>query len=260
MFCESDLDIIAMAKSLIEGHIASHGTDFDALILASDSYHTLDEYDPRIGGYICARNLLRDALINDFHLRVPIYATGMNGCFNFSAGLAIAKGLLESGFHNKILYVITDRAARDRSRILEGNIGVLGDAATSCIISKAGGWLVRSIDLIDVPLALTPGLGFLNAGKIWRDRRAHEYGGRNISFVGDNLVWSSYQILAEGMRVSPDLIRFPRKAATGHAFACDCLIGLEALAFDHDPRLELFGMINVGAGRIGWTVIEPALL
>ncbi|MBZ5763726.1 hypothetical protein LAV84_30240 [Rhizobium sp. VS19-DR104.2] len=257
----SDIDIVAMAEVAVERICGTPGflNDVDGIIISTDSYDS-HSFGNSKSEYSSVRSEFKRMFSRYFGEDTTLYSVGMNGCLNFAQSLSVATGLVASGAHEKVLVVLCDRATWHRSRILDNGAAVLGDAAGCFTVSGEGRWMVELIATQAIPsTSLSHGFSVLKAAQKLR-RVAECRLGRPLDtvmeFFGDNLHFSTYQIVAEGLGISLSKVSLPNKHVTGHAFACDCLLALQQRSAETGKVGNSIGAINISGSRLGLLILR----
>lgn len=131
--CASDLAEQAAKKLFLEHNIDKNSIDFILLCTQSPDYF--------LPTTAC---LLQDRLGLDTHCGALDFNLG---CSGFVYGLALAKGLIESGVAKNVLLVTAETYSRHIHQRDKGNRAIFGDAAAATLVSTSGFAEIGRFDL-----------------------------------------------------------------------------------------------------------------
>ncbi len=201
---------------------------------------------------------------------IPCYGQIMNRCVNMLAGLDVARALVASGRHRRILLITTDKVAEGADRMSQ--FALFSDGAASCVVAADAG---DAGDAGDAATA-TAGCYELLGCAIAQDTATLEWTSQISSDLAREV--NSELLTAAGLKLSdvaalmhanlfkPLLVMKERQAGFspeqlyleniprfGHCFAADPLISLvDRVALGHLPAGG-YGMLasSVPGSRIG---------
>ena len=190
---------------------------------------------------------------------IPCYGQIMNRCVNMLAGLDVARALVASGRHRRILLITTDKVAEDADRMSQ--FALFSDGAASCVLSAEPGD-AACYELLGCAIAQD------TATLEWTSQissdLAKEVNTELLTAAGLKL--SDLAALMHANLFKPLLVMKERQAGFspeqlyldniprfGHCFAADPLISLvDRVALGHLPAGD-YGMLasSVPGSRIG---------
>jgi 3-oxoacyl-[acyl-carrier-protein] synthase-3 len=124
-------DLEDLAAGTARATLAAAGLDpagIDALVLCSNRIP-----GPAEGHGEFVRKVLTGAGLGD----IPCYGQNLNRCTNLLAGLDVARALVLSGRHQRVLVITTDRVAHGADRMSQ--FALFSDGAASCVVAADAG-------------------------------------------------------------------------------------------------------------------------
>lgn len=271
-YLESDHDALALAAESADATLAEGDLDpeeISAVIFASDSMGEVRGRNARVEAWLRERGI--DGA-------VPLLCS-MGECSNLQIALSLASSLVRAELHGAILVVSADvtRVAALGDRIAAGGIGIMSDAASSCIVASArdseGGFDLeahaacrepapRGAEAVTGPLAVVRSLeqkigahGRLFAG-LWPGGRVPE---RLTRVFPSNFSRAVLRTFLAGHGFAVERLYEENLARLGHCLASDALIGLA----DYQRHEEIapgdrFVMVGSGPKQLGATLLRAA--
>jgi 3-oxoacyl-[acyl-carrier-protein] synthase-3 len=250
-----------LAEDAIEQSLAScelTPEEIDTVIFATDSFKSVKETMEFFAG-LCARHQLDNAY--------PVLVS-MSECANFHVALELAVNAINTGSANNVLLVTTDKAelASPYTRLVGGGIGVMSDAAASCVISSQveDGFAIESISKVIAPELIRGEVSGARELMIRVDKNSElfellfdaqcavqEEFADIKAVIASNISSSVLSVFMSETGLKHSQIMTDNHARLGHCLASDCLINLLDYVADKNAKSnERF--LLYGAGPITW--------
>lgn len=247
-FILSDLNIVdligdALSTTLQRSQIAAE--DVDAVIFATETFWDTDI--PRFKDVAPDYRRIRDGLVTllrDFGLRAAYpYANWLSSCANLAPSLALAKALVESGQHERVLVIVADKQPPVLGPVMSNGAAVFSDMAASCIVDeRETGYQLEHVVVHAAPALAEMRSADAGAQFVLETNRAMKTLARKFrARVGrgcdgypvvctNNYHLHSLKIILDGLGIRPVAVRRDVRAEVAHGHGADSIITLDALS------------------------------
>jgi len=248
--------------------------DIDAVVIATESFWDFVEsksISERFPAHFRPREVLTRIVMAAGLRNAQLYGNWLSGCSNFGSSMLLARSLILSQTHRRVLVVVGDRVPLGASRIMGDSIAAYGDGASACLVTGEGrGYQVKSLATHPAPSLLgtedagdikAHGKAFNGAMETFASKIELKVGRPPATFeriVTDNLHSDFLSAMLTPMRVEMSQVSTPSKAHWGHAFSADCLLSLEMLS--RSAKIETgsaIGLINFGTLYFAFLEVVP---
>lgn len=247
--------------------------DIDAVMFSTESF-----WDAEIPGFLAVLpeyRRIRDGLLSNMQLlglrSAYPYANWLSSCANLGPAIALARGLVESHHHERVMVVLGDKQYPDAGALMENGAAVFSDVAASCIIDKRafGLRIEHVITHAATGLAAMRTSGdaasfVLETSRAVRAlaRKFRMRTGRGADTYGvvltNNYHIHSLKIILDGLGISSEKVFRESRADLAHGHASDTLIGLKRLV-EHDSLGDQDEVLLLMTGLYCWNLVVVKL-